>query len=144
MTSSPVAPSPRVAPRTKRAVLVAQADRQAVELRLGRVLDCLDARAPRARAVEGAHFLLVEGVAERQHRHAVPHLGELRQRRAADALGRRIRRAQLGMLRLQRLQLAEQRVVLRVGDLRRVLHVVEPVVALDLSRSASILLRRRS
>src|SRR6185295_19516516 len=81
--------------------------------------------------VECAHLPLVEGIADRQHRRAVLHFAELRQRRTAYALGRRIRRAQLGVLGLQRLQLAEQLVVLRVGDLRRVLHVVEPVMALE-------------
>ena len=48
----------------------------------------------------------------------VAHRLELLARRAADALGRRVGRAQLRVLLLQRLQLAEQAVVLRVADLR--------------------------
>ena len=75
----------------------------------------------------------VERVAEREHRHAVrapaPNCG-LRLR--ADALRRRIRRDELGILRFERLELAKQRVVLRVGDERRVERVVLVVVPLDL------------
>jgi hypothetical protein len=50
----------------------------------------------------------------------------------ADALGRRIRRAQLRVFRLQGLQLAEQPVVLGVGDLRVVEDVVAVVVVVQL------------
>ena len=43
---------------------------------------------------------------------------------AADALGGRIRSEQFGMLGFQRLELAHQRVVFGVGDLRIVEHVI--------------------
>ena len=52
--------------------------------------------------------------------------------RAAHALGRRIGRAQLGMLGLERLQALEQLVVLGVRQLGRVEHVVEVGVAAQL------------
>ena len=52
--------------------------------------------------------------------------------RAADALRRRVRRAQLGMLGLERDELAEQRVVLGVADGRRVVDVIALVVLGDL------------
>src|SRR5207244_6965768 len=56
-------------------------------------------------------------VGERVHRLKVVNLGELVDRRAADALGRRVGRQQLGMGGLERAQLVEQRVVGVVADL---------------------------
>ena len=132
VTSSPVVPSPRVAPCDENAVPVGQAHGQAVELGLDRVLELFDAEVLPHPLVEGAHLLLVESVADGQHRRAMAHLAELGERRGADALGRRIRRAQLGMAGFELLQLAKQRVVLGVGDFRCVFDVVQPVVALDL------------
>ena len=49
-------------------------------------------------------------------------------RLAADALGGRIRRDQLGMRGFQRLQLPHHRVVFGVGDLGRVQHVIQMLV----------------
>ena len=57
---------------------------------------------------------------------------ELLERRAAHALGRRVRREQLGVLALEVAQLAQQRVVLGVADLRVVEDVVAVVVVLEL------------
>ena len=54
-------------------------------------------------------------------------------RPAADALRRRIRRDQLGMLRLERLELVHQRVELGVDDLRRGVDVIELFVAANLA-----------
>ena len=50
VTSSPTAPSPRVAPCTKQAVLVGERDREAVELELAGVLDRRPLRGPRGSA----------------------------------------------------------------------------------------------
>jgi len=61
----------------------------------------------------------------------VAHLAKLGKRRRADALRGRIGRDELGMRGLERLQLGEEPVILGVGDLRRVLDVVKPVMALD-------------
>ena len=117
------------------AVLVGEGDRQAVDLRLGRVAELgggdveplqvvADARLP------GAQLLLVAGVAEREHLLGVLDLLEAVERRRADPLGRRVGRAQLGVLGLDRAQLVEQRVVVVVADLGFVEDVVEVVVAL--------------
>ena len=65
----------------------------------------------------GAQLLLVAGVAEREHLLGVLDLLEAVERRRADPLGGRVRRAQLGVLGLDRAQLVEQRVVLVVADL---------------------------
>ena len=56
---------------------------------------------------------------------------ELVERAAADALRRRIRRAQVGMLGLDVAQLVQQRVVVGVRDLGVVEDVVAVVVVLD-------------
>ena len=104
------------------AVLVGERDRQAVDLRLGHVAELAggdvealelvaDARLP------GAQLLLVAGVGEGEHRLGVLDLLELVERRAADPLGRRVGRAQLGVVVLDRAQLVEQGVVLVVADL---------------------------
>jgi len=76
------------------AVLVAQVDRQTVELQFDRILDVRIAFAqaefaPHAR-IEGLRTARL-GIglgADRQHRHAMTHRRELRQRFAANALGR--------------------------------------------------------
>ena len=118
-------------------VLVHQRDRQAVDLRLGLVLDSrvlhplllqqvVHACLPRTQLV------LVARVGERQHRLEVRHLLELRERLGADALRRRIGREELGMLRLEVPQLVDQLVVLGVGDLGVVEDVVAVVVVVEL------------
>ena len=63
-------------------------------------------------------------------------LGECARGRRADPLGGTLGRQQLGVGRFERLQLAKQPVVLRVGDLRRVEHVVGVVGAFDLDCAA--------
>jgi hypothetical protein len=60
----------------------------------------------------------------------VPDRLEPLQWRAPYALGRRLRRAQLRVLRLEPAQLVDQRVVLVIADLGLVLLVVELVVVL--------------
>jgi hypothetical protein len=62
----------------------------------------------------------------------VADLRQLGDRLAADALRRRVRRDELGVLGLEALQLAEERVVLVVADLGVVERVVAPRVVLDL------------
>ena len=118
-------------------VLVAQADRQAVELQLRAVAQRRGietsgggglAHAP----VEAADIVVGECVLQRQHRQRVPHLAEAGRERAADAPGRRLGRGEFGMGRLELLQLAEQAVVLRIGHRRRIEHVVRVIVVLEL------------
>ena len=85
----------------------------------------LDPGAPRQQLVE------VEGVVEAQQRDAVGDRGEERRRRGADLLAGRVGRDELGELRLELPQLADEGVVVGVGDRGRVELVVEPVVVLD-------------
>ena len=59
------------------------------------------------------------------------HLGEAGQRLAADALGGRVGRDQFGMRCLQLLELAEESVVVGVGDLGAVEDVVAVLVMAD-------------
>ena len=67
-------------------------------------------------------------------------LGERGGCNGADPLRRAVGTLQLGMLGLERLQLAEQPVVLGVGDLRRVVYIVGMIGALDLLAQARDLL----
>jgi hypothetical protein len=119
------------------AALVDQRDREAIDLWLGHVRDLrgrdvhaiqhvCDALLPRA------ELLLVSRVAQREHLLRVRYLLEFRERRRADLLGRGIGGDQIGVLRLDLAQLVEERVVLVVADLRRVLLVVQAVVVLEL------------
>ena len=110
------------------AVLVAQADRQAVDLGLaaerdlGVGLEVGLALQAAAQPVEEALQLLVgEGIVERQHRPAVADLGEGRGRRRRHPLRRAVHVDELREARLDRLQPLAQLVVVGVGDLRRVL-----------------------
>jgi hypothetical protein len=119
------------------AVAVDERDREPVDLRLrdvleARILDPL-AREVRAHARDpGAQLLGRADVREREQRLQVPDLLELRDRRAADALRRRVRRDELGMLGLDRPQLVEQGVVGVVADLGVVEDVVAVPVVLEL------------
>ena len=129
VTSSPVRPSPRVAARTSRPVPVDQVQRDAVDLELAQSIatvvptSACDARGPRVELLGAEH------VVQAQHPLQVLGGGEIGgEARATDQLGRRIRCAQLGMLLLERRKPAQQLVELRVGDGRRVPHVVAELV----------------
>ena len=98
-----------------------------------------------AAAVEGRHVLVGEGVGEREHRHAVRDLGEALARRRAHALRGRIGRGELRDASASSATSSRNSaVVLGVGDLRRVLVVVEAVVALDLAAQLCGPRRRRA
>ena len=73
VTSSPRTPSPRVAPRTRRPVVVGQGDAQPVDLHLGDVDDGgVAERADLAHAVvECLQLLLAVCVVQAEHRHRV-------------------------------------------------------------------------
>ncbi len=119
------------------AVLVAQGDRQAVDLRLRHEGDLggvgAHVRDPPQEAVPpGEELVPAPGVGEGQHRPAVTHGGEVGDRRPAHPPGRRLVGDELGMRRLQRLQLPEEPVVGGVVDERLVERVVGVVEALDL------------
>jgi hypothetical protein len=118
------------------AVLVDERDGEAVDLRLGHEahvahLHALASQVALRAQHPGGQLLLVAGVGQRQHRLQVAHLLELVERLRADALRRRVGRAQLGVLGLEVAQLVEQRVVVGVRDLGVVEDVVAVVVVLE-------------
>src|SRR2546428_2527783 len=127
-TDIPVAPggSDAVA-----ADLIEEAHGQAIDLQLGDVLELDVSQRSTHALVEFANLLTLEGVGQAQHRCAVSDPGEGVGGRTPHSLCRRVRRDQLRVLRLQLDQLAEERVVLRVGDLGMVEHVVLPVGSID-------------
>ena len=86
---------------------------------------------PAQAVAPGAQLVLVERVVEAHHRDAVAHLLEETRGRGTHRLGRRVRRHQGGIVRLELAQLKDEDVVLRVGDRGRVEHVVELVVVPD-------------
>jgi len=119
------------------AALVAQADRQAVELELGKVSQRRRVVGERERLAHAGVELLGAGRrgvglgVDRQHRHLVAHRPQAVEHRTDHALGRRIGCQQPGLRGLDRLQFLEQLVVFGIGDLRRVERVVEMRVALQ-------------
>ncbi|MGF6696856.1 hypothetical protein OKW38_001468 [Paraburkholderia sp. MM5496-R1] len=119
------------------AVDVAQRDREAVEFQLGRVVDG-NRRLARVVAervadalVERDDVFVGETVVQRQHRQIVHDRLETARGLAADALRRRIRHDQIGMLGLDALQLLEQLVVLGVRQVRLIEHVIRVVRAFE-------------
>ncbi len=119
------------------ALLVAEIDREAVELELGDVLDRRRVGGePQVAAHAGVELRrgFGRGVgfgANRQHRHDMAHRLELLERHTPDALRRRIGCDELRMRRLDGDELAVQAVVLGIGNGRRVLDVVTAVVRGD-------------
>ena len=117
------------------AALVQQRDRDPVDLRLGDEAQLpgpdVELAQPVVQArLPGPELLRAAGVAQREHRLQVANRLELVDRLAADPLGRRIGAAKLGVLRLERPELVEQRVVGVVADLG----IVEDVVAMVVAR----------
>jgi hypothetical protein len=109
VTSSPVSPSPR----------------------LDNVVDALDLERLADALVEGLDLLALHQRIEREHGREVTHLLEGGAQAAAHAQRRRIGRAEVRVLFLERLELAEELVILRVRDGRLVEHVVAVVVLAD-------------
>ncbi len=125
------------------AVAIDERDREPVDLRLGDVGDvvvepALGEQAPRARVPCG-QLVAIARVGEREHRLQVLGGREPLGGARAHALRRRVGRSQLGLPLLELHQLAVERVVLRVRDLRLVELVVEPQMA---SRARSAATRR--
>lgn len=122
------------------AVFVEQTDRQTVELGFAAVFDnrAISEQVARRQiqpfahaAVEIEQVLLLEGIAQAQHRHFMAYLTERRQCSPSHPLGRRLGCHQLRVLRLERLEFVEQAVVLRIGNAGFVEHVVAVVVGVD-------------
>ena len=113
------------------AILVTHADGHAVHLRLNDALHLLATEAFLHAGKEGGELLLRVGVVEAHHPHRVRDLRETFQRRSTHALRRRIRREQIGKLRLDLLEFTQQPVEVLVRDHRPGLDVVEAVVAVQ-------------
>ena len=113
-------------------VFVGQGHGQAVDLQLtdhveiGVVREVPGAPAPLLQTVE------IEGIGQAQHGTAVLHLGKGCRRSGPGALGRGVRRLELGVFIFQFPQLADQQVVLVVRDDRVVEDVVPVVVEVKL------------
>ena len=130
-----VAPDPVAAGHAphETSLLIMEGHRQAVDLRLGHVVDGALADLAEDPLLELPQLLFVVGVVEAEHRHPVRPRRKRRRRLFADALGGAVGGDEVGELRLQVPQLALEAVVLRVGDLRPVEHVVEVLVPAQLA-----------
>ena len=114
-------------------VRVGQRDAQTIDLELGDVGHGIrGAKAAPHAVVEGAELRLVVGIVERQHRYSVLDGGKAFRRPPANALCRRVGRDQLGMLRFELAQLAQQRVEFGVRKFGRGVDVVELFVPANL------------
>ncbi len=114
------------------AVLVGEVDGQAVHLQLAQVVVLDPGQLAGDPLGPGGELLVVHRVVQAEQPLPVLDRGEQQGRRAADPLRGRLRGDQGGVLRLQPLQLAHQRVELGVADDRRVLLVVAGPVVRDL------------
>jgi hypothetical protein len=126
----------------ERALLVAQRQREPVDLRLGGEGDLALVLA----AEEAAHardeigdVLVGERVAERQHRHAMPDLGEFRGWPGADLVAQGLAALQVGKALLERDQPAALRVIGGVVDDRRIVLEIGTVGLRDLGRQRLVL-----
>ncbi len=116
VTSSPISPSPRVAPCSKAPSLVDQLHRQPVQLRLADVVERLGAQRLADALVELEQLLVGEGRWPSESIGLpVGRPSRTSRRRAGHPLGGRVRGARSGCSRLERLQLPHQPVVLGVG-----------------------------
>ncbi len=122
------------------AMLIEQRTGKPVDLRLGddgegRVFS--QAQEPAHARAKLGHLLVGEDIAERQHRHDVAHFGEFLRRRRANPRRLGVDEFRVGLL--QRLVSAAQRVIFGVGDARRVLLMVAPVMLGKLGGEARVL-----
>ena len=130
--------------------LVTNAHREPVKLELAKILDLFarlqasgSAQRIRNALVEGAHLVIVESVAKRQHGYGVCHAAECRQRRRADALSRRRGSHEIRMGVLEILQLAHQAIVVRIRHDRIIQDVIGVIVPIDLRTQPGRALCRR-
>ncbi len=124
------------------AILVAQRQRQPVDLRLGdqrRDFIGIELEEAPDTLDELGDIFVAEGIAERQHGNDMLHLGEPARGRGADLLRRRVLADEIGKFRLDRFQPLTQRIIGRIRYGRRILLVIALVVALDLQRQPHVL-----
>src|SRR5439155_3039519 len=119
------------APARGRPRRVLEADRAPVDLRLAAV-DVVAAHGGAHVLVEGADLLLLGRVLQAEHGRAVAHLRELLRSHAADPLRGRGGGNEVGPLLLDAPQVKDQRVELRIRDLRLVEHEVGMLVTPNL------------
>ena len=115
-------------------MLVGQGNAQAVDLEFGDVVERRlrrEVERPADPGVELAQFIGRVGVVEAEHRRHVAHRVEALGGPAADALRRRRRVDELGVLVLDRAQLAHERVEFGVADLGIVVNVIALFVMSD-------------
>ncbi len=132
------------------ATFVTQGDGQAVDLELGHVTEVGGRLGGRRQAqptahsgVEGPQLVLGKDVAQREHRPLMADLAEGTRWGGANALGWRAGRDKLREGGLDGDQLAHQRVVLGVGDLGRVVLVVQLAVVQQCRREHGVAASRR-
>ena len=113
-------------------VFILERHGQTVDLRLDRVIMRLRERGVHARA-ERAQLVKREHILQALERHLMVYLREGVERVAADVLRRRIGRGVLRVRRLELLQSAQERVIFKVADLGRVLHVIEKICVFQLT-----------
>ena len=116
------------------AILVAQTAGEAVDLGFRNDIE----RCPLAQAQKAPHpgaelldLFVGEDIAERQHRHAVADLGEFLRRRRADLAIGGIGASKLRKRFFERGVAPAERVIFGVGNGRRVLPMIAPVVLGD-------------
>ena len=115
----------------KHAVLVTQADGEAIELGFEREHRICDVETFFDATDEIFDLFVAEGVGQGEHAQFVAHLGEFARRGCANASGRRIRCRQFGMRRLNGFKLTHQLVVIGIRNLRVIKDVVAVVCFLD-------------
>ena len=131
VTSSPSRPSPRVAPADEPPPFVEQGDTQAVHLGFAHVVERFAGEGADETRLELADLVGGIGVVQAEHGSPVPDRGEALRHGPADALGGGVGRDEIRMGVLQRLQFAEEAIVLGVCDLRPILHVVAVAVVVE-------------
>ena len=135
VTSSPTVPSPRVAASTSSPVLVAQRAAQPVDLGLGGQRHRLTRRQvqePPHPPYKLAHLIIAESIVEADNIcRACATLASAEVGAAPSRFDGESGADEMRKLRLQLAVLADQRVIFGVGDLGRVLVVIELVVMRD-------------
>ena len=116
---------------TQPAVFVNERNRNAVHFWLDHHRDFFVRQQALDPGVKIFHFLFRVGVVEAEHRDEMRHLLKRFKRFSADTLSGRIRRDQIGKLRLQIDEFLVEAVVFAVADDWRSFFVVEPVVLAD-------------
>ncbi len=116
----------------QQAILVLQRDAQAIEFMLGDVFDFLLAASLSHSPIPLSQRIIRKRVVQAQHGPHVLYICKSFTRRTAHTHGRRVRRHQLRMRRLQLFQPVHHPVVRRVRNLRLIGHVIEVFVVMQL------------